>query len=101
MNDFWPVLQAIATSLVSIAGAIAWARRQARQAVGSGRLEVLSDLRERLEVAEAKNLILAGRNGELESRLQDTEHDLDTCARQRDDAYSELRGVRTRRGPRT
>lgn len=99
MNDLWPVFQAIGATIGALVGGVTIVQRTAKRGASTNgmRIEVLRDLRERLEVAEAKVLILTGERDESRSALGSTRHDLDDCARQRDDAYAELRNVHRRK----
>jgi hypothetical protein len=99
LGDLAPIVVAIVTSIGTIGAAAFGARRIAGRNPEGAR--AASRWREQAELAAARADVLSDelddeRRARLEAerRLGITQHDLDDCARQRDDAFSELRSQR-------
>lgn len=102
MGDLVPIVVAIVTSIGTIGAAAFGARRLAGRNPDASRNA--ARWREQAELEKARAELLAEQlDDEREShstdlrKLATTQHDLDDCARQRDDAYSELRAISHRR----
>ena len=122
MGDLGPILAAIIGSAGAIIAAIIGARRLVARSrpdrgiavawkeqaeLEKARADLLAQerddertarLADRQSFAEALAKERLAREG-VEGRLSSTQHDLDDCARQRDDVLSELRLVKRRRPP--
>lgn len=97
MDGFLPVVAAVITTVGTIIGGVLLTRRLQKLGLSNEQLQVNTTLRELAETEKAKREIVEGEREALRERLTDTQHDLDDCTRQRDNAYAELRGVARRR----
>jgi hypothetical protein len=91
MGDFLPIIAAVVTTVGTIVGGVLLTRRLSKLGLSTEQLQVNRTLRELAETEKAKREIVEQERDALKARLTDTQHDLDDCARQRDNAYSELR----------
>lgn len=101
MSEFLPIVAAVVSTVGALWAGSVVTRRLSKFGLSTEQLTVQKTLRELAEVERAKRELLESDNVSLRERLRDTQHDLDDCARQRDNAYSELRGMKSRRAPRT
>jgi hypothetical protein len=107
VGDLGPLVAAIITSIATLGAAAFGARRWAKvRNRGDGTMA--ARWRDQADLEKARADLLdeqldderAARMA-AEAKLGVTQHDLDDCARQRDNAFSELRQVNRRRIPRT
>lgn len=114
MDGIAPVIAAVVTTIGSVIVAWLGARKYVASRPAAGNAKAIAQWRERAELEATRAELLEEQRDDaraerdagiteratMTSKLTDTQHDLDNCARQLSNARAELRQIHRRQAPR-